>query len=92
MQLTPYKQALQDAVSTLVAIREQLFDTTFQVAVTGELKEWSDTVAVGESITMPKEVFASCDDKNVQMLTALMTQVEQTCDSLLDLNNLEIEE
>ena len=52
MSPEPYKQSLSDAVAKLMDIRELLFDVTFQVAITNELKDWSDTVDVGEVHTI----------------------------------------
>jgi len=92
MDPNEYKESLQQAAAALVNIREQLFNTTFQVAITGELKEWSDTIPEGEQVTFSKEVFAGCDDANVQLLTGLLDAVERTCDSLLNLNHLELED
>ena len=92
MSPEPYKQSLSDAVAKLMDIRELLFDVTFQVAITNELKDWSDTVDVGEVHTISKELLESCDDTNVQLLTQLLTHVEKTCESLLNLNNLELED
>ena len=92
MILDPYKQSLTDAAAKLIHIRELLFDATFQVAITQELKDWSDTVEVGEVHTFSKELLESCSDTNVQLLTSLLTSVEKTCESLLNLNNLELEE
>jgi len=88
----PYKESLSAAVTRLIEIREQIYDTTFQVAITGELKEWSDTIEEGDSYTISKEVFGGCSDENVRLLVRLMTAVEKTCDSLLNFNNLEVEE
>lgn len=91
MDSTAYKESLQQAASALFNIRERLFNAVFQVAITGELKEWSDTITVGEQVTFSKEMFEGCEDANVQLLTQLLNNVEQTCDSLLNLNNIELE-
>lgn len=92
METTDYKDSLQQAADALVGIREQLFNIVFQVAITGELKEWSDSIDVGDEVTFSKEIFAGCGDANVQLLTQLLTNVERTCDSLANLNNLRLED
>jgi hypothetical protein len=56
MPTEAYRSSLADAVAKLLAIREQLFDATFQVAVTNELKEWSDSIPVGEVYTILSEL------------------------------------
>ncbi|MGI4822603.1 MAG: hypothetical protein ACRYFV_15445 [Janthinobacterium lividum] len=65
MPAEAYQDSLSHAITTLLAIREQLFDVSFQVAVTNELKEWSDSIPVGEVYTIPSELLASCSDANV---------------------------
>lgn len=54
MESSEYKESLQQAATTLIAMREQLFHTVFQVAITGELKEWSDSIDVGDQVTFSK--------------------------------------
>ncbi|OGX88596.1 hypothetical protein [Hymenobacter glacialis] len=92
MSPDPYTQSLNEAVAKLIGIREALFEATFQVAITNELKDWSDTVDVGEVHTISKELLDSCSDTNVQLLARLLTNVERTCETLLNLNNLDVEE
>ena len=91
MDSTAYEESLQQAASALFNIREQLVNAIFQVAITGELQEWSDTITVGEQVTFSKEMFEGCADANVQLLTQLLNNVERTCDSLLNLNNIKLE-
>ena len=88
MNPAEYKESLQQAAAALLTIREHLFDAIFQVAIIGELKEWSDTVADGVQVTFPKALFEACEDANVRLLTHLLNNVEHTRDSLLNLNNL----
>jgi len=90
MEPPEYKESLEQAAAALVGIREQLFNIIFQVAITGELREWADSVEIGEQFTFSKEMFTGCGDANIQLLTQLLTSVEQTCDSLLNLNNLHL--
>ena len=92
MSPDPYTQSLNEAVAKLIDIREVLFEATFQVAITNELKDWSDTVDVGEVHTISKELLDSCSDTNVQLLAKLLTNVERTCETLLNLNNLDVGE
>lgn len=89
MQTEPYRETLTETVTKLVDIRQQVFDLLFQVAVTGELKEWSDSVPVGEFHTFTKEIFEGCSDTNMQLLVKLLNNVESTVDSICNLNNID---
>ncbi len=92
MSLSPYQESLSTSISRLCEIREQIFDMAFRTAITNELKDWSDTIDVGETVTFSKELLESCEDTNVQLLIHLLTQVERTVDSLVNLNNLPLDD
>lgn len=83
-----YRAALQDSVLKLVKIRNEVFDLSFELAITGELKEWSDSVPVGEDHLFTREMFEGCNDANLKLLTELLVKVELVVDSLCNLNNI----
>lgn len=89
MQEESYRESLTVAVSKLVDIRQQVFDLAFDLAMAGELKEWSENVPAGEVHTFSKEIFEGCGDANLKLITALLTNIEITVDGLCNLNNLE---
>lgn len=89
MQTHYYRETLTETVSKLVDIRQQIFDLLLQVAVTGELKEWSDKVPIGESHSFTKKMFEGCSDTNMQLIVKLLNNVEITVDSLCNLNNID---
>jgi hypothetical protein len=88
MPTDDYRETLINSVNELINMRSALFDSAFRLAMAGELKEWSDSVPVGETITFTKDIFEGCDDANIQLLTKLLTAVENTCDSICNLNNI----
>ena len=90
MEPTAYKESLEATAAKLLAMREELFEAIFQIAITDELREWSATIEVGETYSISKELLESCADTNVQLLTTLLTAIERTCDSLLNINKLDI--
>lgn len=89
MQIDNYRETLSETVTKLVDIRGQVFDLVFQVAITGELKEWSDSVPVGEFHNFTREMFEGCSDTNMQLLVKLLDNVERTVDSICNLNNID---
>lgn len=92
MQKENYREVLSKTVNNLVNVRQELFDSLFQLAIAGELKEWVEAVEVGESYTFTKEIFEGCVDTNIQLLVKLMGKVETTCDSICNLNNINFPE
>jgi hypothetical protein len=89
MQTDHYQERLIETVTKLVDIRQQVFDLLFQVAITGELKEWSDSVPVGEFHNFTREMFEGCTDTNMQVLVKLLDNVESTVDCICNLNNID---
>jgi predicted amino acid-binding ACT domain protein len=89
MQKENYREVLSNTVNNLVNVRQVLFDGLFELAIAGELKEWNESVEVGESYTFTKEIFEGCTDANIQLIVKLMNKVESTCDSLCNLNNID---
>ncbi len=89
MNANPYRETLQETLEKLVQMRSEILDCLLQLAVTGELKAWADAVPVGECYTFSTELFAACDDANMQILVRLLGRVEQTADSLCNVNALD---
>ena len=56
--------------------KEQLIDKVFDLAITGELKDWADTVEEGEDFYFSKELFESLNDKNVKKVISLIEFIE----------------
>ena len=83
-----YRTVIRDAVLKLVGIRNEVFDLSFDLAISGELKEWADAVPVGEDHTFTRELFEGCNDVNLKLLTELLGKVETVVDSLCNLNNI----
>ncbi len=82
-----YKNSVIEAVKNLTEIREAIFLTVFNIAMAGELKEWNDSVEVGETYEFNKEIFEGCSDINIKLLTRLMDIVEDTANSISNLNS-----
>lgn len=89
MNANPYRETLQETLGKLVKMRGEVFDCLLQLSVTGELKEWADAVPVGGCYTFSTELFAACDDANLQILVRLLARIEQTADSLCNINALD---
>ena len=48
MQSPNYKESLAEALQTLVEVNERIYDSLIYIETQGELKEWNDSVPVGE--------------------------------------------
>ena len=88
MQEDNYKESLKATIDKLIAIRGELFNCMLEVAMQGELKEWNESVPVGEEMVFSKELFEGCTDNNIQLIVKLVKEVEGTCDTMCNLNSI----
>lgn len=89
MQTDHYRETLTETIKKLVDIRQQIFELLFQLAIKGELKEWSDNVPTGETHTFTKEIFEGCTDTNIELIVNLLNNVEGVVDNLCNLNKID---
>ncbi|MEI7736942.1 MAG: hypothetical protein WCI49_15845 [Ferruginibacter sp.] len=92
MQSEHYRETIKDALKNLVAVNGQIFNSIVPVAMTGELKEWNDTVPVGEECEFSFDLFKNCKDTNIQLLVQLIEKVEQTFQTMSNINNVNLDE
>ena len=92
MQSDIYKETLKDALKNLYEVNGMIFNSMVPVAMTGELKEWSNSVPIGEEHNFPFDLFKNCEDTNIQLLVKLIEQVDETYQSIKNLNAIETEE
>ena len=85
-----YNDSIREAIKKLAAFQGELFLSIFNIAMTGELKEWNKSVEIGEVYEFSNEIFEGCSDTNIQLLTELMNKVECICNSICNLNTIKI--
>jgi hypothetical protein len=57
----------------------------------GELKEFNDAVPIGEVHQLDFELFKNSDDTNVQLLIKLRGTVDETFESIKNINSINVE-
>ena len=58
----------------------------------GELKEFNDSVPIGEVHQFEFDVFKNCDDTNIQLLVKLIENIGETFETIKNINSIEINE
>ena len=92
MQTDHYKESLKETLKTLKEVNESLFQSLIHVTTQGELKEWNNEVPIGEVHQFDWNLFKNSDDTNIQLLVKLMENVEETYQSIQNVNALKMEE
>jgi hypothetical protein len=91
MQSEFYRDSLVDALKNLVEVNLMIYNSLIPVAMTGELKEWSESVPIGEIHNFPFDLFRNCEDTNVQLLVKLIETVEQAYQTIKNVNAIKME-
>ncbi len=92
MQSENYRETIKDALKNLVAVNGQIFNSIVPVAMLGELKDWNDSVPVGEEYQFSFDLFKNCEDTNIQLLVKLVEKVEETFQTMVYINNINLDE
>ena len=92
MQAEQYRESLKDAFKNLFEVNGMIFDSLIPIAMTGEIKEWSKSVPIGETHHFDFELFKNCEDTNIQLLVKLIEKVDETYQTIKNVNAIEMEE
>ncbi len=92
MQSFSYRENLKEALKNLIKVNESIYASCFDMLVQGELKEWNNAVPIGEEHHFPFEIFKNSADINIQLLITLMEKVDETFESIKNLNNIQPDE
>lgn len=92
MQPNYYKENLKSAIINLINVNNSIYDSIIGISMQGELKDFNDSVPIGEVHQFDFEVFKNSSDTNVQLLIKLMEKVEETFESIANINSINIAE
>lgn len=90
MQSKQYQNSLKEALKNLVKVNESIFDSLVFIETQGELKEWNSSVPIGEDHHFEFELFKNSVDTNIQLLVKLIETVDDTFQSIKNINGIEI--
>ena len=92
MQSEGYKECLKDALENLKTANGNIYNCMIQVLMQGEMKEWNDQVPIGEVHSFDYELFKNSTDTNIQLLVKVIETVDDTYNSIKNINGIEMEE
>jgi len=92
MQSDNYKEILKDTLQNLVEVNQSIMDSLIPILMQGELKEWNTSVPIGETHQFDFALFKSCDDINIQLLVKLIENVDETYQTIKNINGIEPDE
>lgn len=90
MQTDNYRENLKEALENLISVNKSIYDSILPIAMQGELKEFNDSVPIGEVHNFDFDVFKNCDDTNIQLLVKLIENVEETFQSIKNINSINL--
>jgi hypothetical protein len=92
MQTDNYKSNLKSALENLIKVNESIFNSLIDISMQGDLVEWNNTVPIGETHQFDFELFKNSDDTNIQMLVKLIETVDETFESIKNINSITFDE
>ena len=92
MQTDNYKENIKDALKNLIKVNRSIFDSLISISMQGELKEWNDSVPIGETHQFDFTIFKNSDDTNIQLLVKLIEKVDETFESIRNINSIKLGE
>ena len=92
MQTDNYKENLKEALKNLIRVNESIFNLLIDISMQGDLKEWNDTVPIGETHQFDFEVFKNSDDSNIKLLVELIEKVDATFETIKNINSIQFDE
>lgn len=58
----------------------------------GDLKEWDDTISIGETYKFDFEIFKNSSDTNIQLLVELIEKIDATYHTIKNINGIDDED
>lgn len=87
--MNTYHTAVINALDKLIEANMGVMEGALSIALQGPLKEWSNEVPEGEEHAFTFDAMSKIEDDNVQMLIALMEQIQGVYDCLCVVNDIE---
>lgn len=87
-----YRENLLEGYHYLGAIRNVVFENAINIAMSGELKDFNDTVDVGESYNVELKHLKGTNDINLNKFIELFEKVDEMMKSIIILNGITDEE
>ena len=92
MQTEKYRENLKEALRNLIKVNESIYSSVIDVSMQGELKAFNDAVPIGETHQFDFAIFKNSNDTNIQLLITLMEKVEDTFESIVNINSIDTDE
>ena len=92
MQTDNYRENLKEALKNLIKVNESIYSSLIDISMQGELKEFNDAVPIGEVHQFDFELFKNSDDTNIQLLVKIMENVDETFESIKNINSIQLDE
>jgi len=82
MEEDNYKENLKEALRNLIKVHQSIYQSLIDVSMQGDLKEWNDSVPIGEVHDFSFQLFKNSSDTNIQLLVKLIENVDATFESI----------
>lgn len=91
MQKENYQSNLKEALKNLIKVNESIYGSIIDISMQGELKEWNDSISIGETFQFDLELFKNSNDTNIQLLVELIDKIDSTYQTIKNINGIDID-
>ena len=86
------RDTIIECIKYLMEVRELFFSKIINIEMTGDLKDINEVFSIGEVFQFEIAHIETSQDSNVQKLTSLYKQLDQTIDTIMNLNAISQED
>lgn len=86
------RDTIIECIKYLMEVRELFFSKIINIEMTGDLKDIDEVFSIGEVFQFELAHIETSQDHNVQRLTSLFKQLDQTIDTIMNLNSISQED
>lgn len=87
-----YKEQIIDTINELWEARIKVFGLLVSMAMSNDYKEINDAFEIGDIVNFEYAHFEGITDTNIRALISLSKQMDQTIETLMNINGIQKEE
>jgi hypothetical protein len=87
-----YKEQIIDSINELWEARNKVFGLLVSMAMSNDLKEIDDAFEIGDIFYFEYAHFEDISDPNIQALISLSKQMDQTIETMMNINDIKANE
>lgn len=90
--MNTYREQIIETINELWSARIKVFGCIVTLAMSNDYKDLNETIEIGEIIEFQYAHFEGIEDTNIQKMISMCKDMDETINSLMNLNGIGMEE